>query len=347
MIMIVLPYRKPCNEALLAKEGSEQETSLIINSILKNNYNIHYLPSGDASIYMACNILKFYANDLGVETCVNAIIPDMGAWKGFETYAELLDFDINILKTEDGVINPKYLKTFFENLNYEKSNESTPKNILNVLFITSSAGYLQSQNIKEIRNMCNNYNILLFEDISGKVGGDCGYGDIIVCSTGSPKIINCEYGGFLGLSDEFMNLINSSDNSKKIKDNIKKVQKTYKIPNIYGSIMYEALNAKKTYEKYVEYGNYLKEKIKDSEFLNEEGISLFISSKNPNKFSKQINEHIKLSNGKSIITKCPNQNRILKDGVVLEIKKLDLNYINIEILDEISNVINEISKQIH
>ncbi|MBP2143277.1 hypothetical protein J2127_000418 [Methanococcus voltae] len=346
--MIVLPYRKPCMEALTLKEGDEQETSLVINSILKNNYHIHYLPSGDAAIYMACNILNFYnSQNSNLENCVNAIIPDMGAWNGFKNYSELLNFDIISLKTEDGVINPKYLKTFFENLVYEQSNESIPKDILNVLFITSSVGYLQSQKIKEIAELCNEYNVILFEDISGKVGGNCGYGDVVVCSTGSPKIINCEYGGFFGLSNDFMELVDKSENSKKIKDSAKKILKTYKIPNIYGSIKYETLNAKKTYQKYVEYCMYLKEKINGSEFINQEGISLFINSKNPNKFSKQINEHIKLSNGKSLVTKCPNQNRILKDGVVLEIKKLDLNHISIENLDEICSIINEISKQIH
>ncbi|MBP2200657.1 hypothetical protein J3E07_000055 [Methanococcus voltae] len=346
--MIVLPYRKPCMEALVLKEGNEQETSLVINSILKNNYHIHYLPSGDASIYMACNILNFYnSKNSNLENCVNAIIPDMGAWNGFKNYSELLGFDIISLKTEDGVINPKYLKTFFENLVYGQSNESIPKDILNVLFITSSAGYLQSQKIKEIAELCKEYNVILFEDISGKVGGNCGYGDLIVCSTGSPKIINCEYGGFFGLSSDFMKLIDDAEHSKEIKNNAKKILKTYKIPNIYGSIMYEALNAKETYQKYVEYCMYIKEKINHSEFLNEEGISLFINSKNPNKFSKQINEHIKLSNGKSLVTKCPNKNRILKDGVVLEIKKLDLNHISIRDLDEICNIINEISKQLH
>ena len=68
-------------------------------------------------------------------------------------------------------------------------------------------------------------------------------------------------------------------------------------------------------------------------------LSLTIKSK---EISKKINNFVELDNGKSILTKCPIYERILRKGIVVEIKKMDIHSIDEETIDEIVSYIKNV-----
>ncbi|WP_456372639.1 hypothetical protein [Methanocaldococcus sp.] len=307
---MILRHRRPNLYGLMKKEGNKEEVEEIINKLLYNDYKIIFLPSGSSAVFLSLWISKYYSDEI--------LIPDMGGWNGFLKFPKILDIKTKQLKTNLGIIDIKNLE--------EVNNKSS-------IILTSLSGYLAPQPLKDIKKICEEKEILFIEDISGKIGGDCGYGDIIVCSTGSPKILNCEYGGFLGISYEV------GEKLEDILNRIKLISKTYKTINYFGLLKEELLNAKKTYKKYVEVNKIIKKNIKNAYFKDLEGISTFIECDNPKTISKKINSLIKLDNRKSITTICPNYDRILKKGIVFETKKIEISELNSETINEILNIL--------
>ncbi|CAB3288433.1 conserved protein of unknown function [Methanocaldococcus lauensis] len=314
---MILRHRRPNLYGLMKKEGDKEEVEIIINELLNNDYKIIFLPSGSSAVFLSMWIAKSYSNEL--------LIPDMGGWYGFLKFPKILDIKTKEIKTNLGIIDIKNLE--------EVNNKSS-------IILTSLAGYLAPQPLKDIKKVCEEKEILFIEDISGKIGGDCGYGDIIVCSTGSPKILNCEYGGFLGISYEV------EEKLKDILNEIKLIYRTYKTINYFGLLKEELLNAKKTYKKYVEVNKIIKKNLKNAYFKEYEGISTFIECENPKAISKEINSLIKLDNRKSITTICPNYDRILKKGIVFETKKIEISELNSETIYEIVDILNSILDKI-
>jgi len=312
---MIIPHRKPCIESEIRSSGDPEELKNILNDLLFSEKDIQILPSGNSAIHIASEIIS------KLNTNSKTLIPDMGGWKGFETYSKLSRLNVETLKTDLGVVNTETLE--------EKINESSAKS----LFLTSLAGYLAEQPLKEIAKICHENDCLFIEDVSGKIGGDCGYGDMVVCSTGSPKIINCEYGGFLGISKE----INEALKDKNLKEDIKNLLKTYKMPNIYGKLIEESLLSKKSYNFCVKFSKIIKENMENAYFKDSNGVSVFLEYENPKEIAKNIDKSVKLDNGKSVVTICPLYERILRKGIVLEIKKMDIHRINENEIYEILN----------
>ncbi|ACV24012.1 hypothetical protein [Methanocaldococcus fervens] len=310
---MILKHRRPNIYGLINKEGDKGEVEAIINDLLNREYTITFLPSGSSAVFLAMWIAKSYSD--------NIFIPNMGGWQGFLKFPKVLNLKTKMIETNLGIID-------IEKLDNIKENSS--------IILTSLAGYLSPQPLKEIKKLCEEKEVLFIEDISGKIGGDCGYGDIVICSTGSPKILNCEYGGFLGISREV------EDKLRNILNDFKIVAKTYKTINYFGLLKEELLNAKKTYKKYVTANKMIKKEIEKAYFKEDEGISIFIECDNPKEVSKKINNLIKLDNKKSITTICPNYDRILKNGVVFETKKIDVSELNKEVIDEIIAILSSI-----
>ncbi|WP_421078103.1 hypothetical protein Mjas_01855 [Methanothermococcus sp. Ax23] len=322
---MIVPHRKPCLEGRLNVEGNIEELKHAINDLMYSKKNISILPSGNAGIYVASNIL-YNIIDTSSSNC-NVLVPDMGGWKGFMTYPKMFNFNIVELRTNYGIVDINTL------------DEEIKKNNIHALFLTSLAGYLAHQPLKEIKKICEENEVIFVEDISGGIGGDCGYGDMVVCSTGSPKIINCEYGGFIGISDKISEQLIEKN---KIND-LKNLLKTYKVPNIYGLMKEETIKAKKTYKKCVRFSNILKNEFENAYFKDNEGVCVFLEYNNPKEISKNINSVIKLDNGKSVITKCPIYERILKSGIVVEIKKMDVLNISEEDFYEVVSKLKELT----
>jgi dTDP-4-amino-4,6-dideoxygalactose transaminase len=151
---------------------------------LTGHENVKITSSGNNSIFIALCAIE---GDL--------IIPDQGGWHGFKQIAKFLGKNIITLKTDLGLISTEYL----EELDVKENS---------ALIYTSFAGYCAEQDTKSISKYCKNNNITTIEDASAGIGdsekrlGNGKYADIIIASTGSPKIINVGSGGFITSNDE-------------------------------------------------------------------------------------------------------------------------------------------------
>jgi len=137
--------------------------------------------SGDHAIL---SILKF-AKSLGKE---RVILQDQGGWLTYRDYAKKAGLQFVEMKTDYGVIILDELKKHLD----EKS----------VLLVNSLSGYIAEQPMQEIYDLCTE-KVLVVNDISGSIGTELAkIGDIVLCSFGKDKPINCHYGGFIGYDNE-------------------------------------------------------------------------------------------------------------------------------------------------
>jgi hypothetical protein len=256
------------------------------------------------------------------------MIPDQGGWVGFKKMAEFWNIEIIILPTNLGLVELDVLVDFIEKYNPE------------ALFITSFAGYMAEQSISDIYKVCDAMGVVMVEDASGGIGDDRGYlgngenAHIILASTGSPKTVNVGNGGFI------------STNNTEIFDSAKNILNVVKAdPITCAGIASEIENAPNILSKNIVACNYLKSEISDfNEILyeNKPGLNVTIPSKNPKNLGYRLRKRLKVHGG-SIITVCPNYNRVKLNSVCIEIKNLDIECLTQTNLDDIVEIIkNEI-----
>lgn len=303
-----LKYRKSHQ---IKENITTEEINKKILKLTKHN-EIKILNSGNSSILLAMSNIKG-----------NIIIPNQGAWHGFKQAAKLLNKEIITLPTEKGIIK----KEHFEDLEYAENS---------ALFLTSFAGYTAEQNMQKISKYCKQENIRLVEDVSGSISdpenklSNGKYSDIIVCSTGSPKMINAEYGGFITTKiPDFFNESNYLINT--LKSNPETILKINTELDYVEDNFIQTVNA----------CNYIKKELEDYVIHSDKrGVNVIFKTKDKNIF-KRLKDKLIIDNGKSIITRCPNYNRLKIKGFALEIKNLDIGSLNKSNLDEIINIINE------
>ena len=267
--------------------------------------------SGNNSIFIALSAVE---GDI--------IIPDQGGWHGFKQIARFLNKNIVTLKTDFGLIDPNRLDEMDL-----KDNSA--------LIFTSFAGYCAEQDTKSIAKYCKNNAITTIEDASAGIGDRKNrlgrHSDIILASTGSPKIINVGSGGFI-----------TADNPEIFaKTSLpQKLSKTNDI--ICSGIDNELDNVGKNLEVTLNATEYLKKHIPNAIHANKRGINVII----PHEDAKSIGWNLKrsLTTDKSgFITTCPNYNRIKQKAIAVEIKNLDYGCLKKEYLDRI---IEEVSSQL-
>lgn len=267
--------------------------------------------SGNNSIFIALSAVE---GDI--------IIPDQGGWHGFKQIARFLNKNIVTLKTDLGLIDPNRLDEMDL-----KDNSA--------LIFTSFAGYCAEQDTKSIAKYCKNNAITTIEDASAGIGDRKNrlgrHSDIILASTGSPKIINVGSGGFI-----------TADNPEIFaKTSLpQKLSKTNDI--ICSGIDNELDNVGKNLEVTLNATEYLKKHIPNAIHANKRGVNVII----PHEDAKSIGWNLKrsLTTDKSgFITTCPNYNRIKQKAIAVEIKNLDYGCLKKEYLDRI---IEEVSSQL-
>ena len=276
-----------------------------INKIkdLTGHENVKITTSGNNSIFIALSAIE---GDI--------IIPDQGGWHGFKQIAKFLNKNIITLKTDLGLINPKEL----DDLEFGENS---------ALIFTSFAGYTAEQDTKGISKYCKSNDITTIEDASAGIGDKENrlgkHSDIILASTGSPKMINVGSGGFISTSNE---------------EFFKKTalpQKLSKASQIVCSgIDSELDNVKENLELTVNATTYLKKHLTDAIHPNKRGVNVII----PHEDAKSIGWNLKqtLATDKSgFITTCPNYNRVKTKAVAIEIKNLDYDCLKKEYLDRI------------
>ena len=249
----------------------------------------------------------------------DVIIPDQGGWHGFKQVAKFLNKNLITVKTDDGLINPDYLDDI-------EFNDGS------ALIFTSFAGYTAEQDVEGINKYCRNNGILTIEDASAGIGDyENSLGkksDIILASTGSPKMINVGSGGFIATSE--------GDVFKKT-GLPQKLSKTSEI--ICSGIDNELDKVSENLKVSLNATSYVKKHIPNVLHASKRGLNVII----PHDNAKSICWDLKktLTTDKSgMITTCPNYNRIKQKAICVEIKNLDYTNLKKECLDEIINEIN-------
>ena len=277
---------------------------------LTTKEHVKMTSSGNNSIFIA---LSAITGDI--------IIPDQGGWHGFKQIAKFLDRNIVTLKTDAGLINTDYLDEL------EISEGSA-------LIFTSFAGYTAEQDIRSIVSYCKDNSITTIEDASAGIGDSenrlgC-RSDIILASTGSPKIINVGSGGFIATND---------DDVFKRTSLPQKLSKTTEI--ICSGIDNEIDNVSKNLELSLNATKHVKKHIPNTLHEDKRGINVII----PHENSKSICWDLKktLTTDKSgIITTCPNYNRVKQKAICIEIKNLDYACLEKENLNIIIDEVNSL-----
>ena len=264
--------------------------------------------SGNNSIFIALSAVQ---GDI--------IIPDQGGWHGFKQIAKFLNKNIITLKTDLGLINADDLDEI------EISDNSA-------LIFTSFAGYTAEQDVKDINRYCKNNGILTIEDASAGIGDSMHnlgiLSDIILASTGSPKMINVGNGGLIATNDE--DLLKKTSLPQKL-------SRTSQI--ICSGIDNEIDKVGKNLELSLNATKYVKKHIENTIHADKRGINAIIQHDD----AKSICWNLKktLTTDKSgFITTCPNNNRIKQKAICIEIKNLAYDCLKKENLDIIIDTVN-------
>ena len=296
------------SEVLKSKDNENYE-KLSTDKIksLTSKENVKITSSGNNSIFIALSSVE---GDI--------IIPDQGGWHGFKQIAKFLNKNIITLKTDFGLINTDYLDEL------EINNHSA-------LIFTSFAGYTAEQDIENINRYCKNNGILTIEDASAGIGDKYNLGklsDVILASTGSPKMINVGNGGLIATN---------SDEIFKKTSIPQKLSKTSQI--ISAGIYSELKTVEKNLEDTLNATQHIKKCIPNTIHANKRGVNVII----PHENSKPICWNLKKSltiDKSGFITNCPNYNRIKQKAICIEIKNLAYSCLKKENLNKIIDEIN-------
>ena len=282
--------------------------------ILTNAEDVKLTSSGNNSIFVA---LSFIKGDI--------IIPDQGGWHGFKQIAKFLGKEIVTLKTDLGLINPKNIDEL------DISDNSA-------LIFTSFAGYAADQDIKSISRYCKNNGITTIEDASAGIGdekellGNCKNSDIVIASTGQPKIINVGSGGFIATNDE--NIFKESSPPLKLS----------KTNEIIASGIYEEINSvKENLQRTLNATDYLKKHIDNTIHAKKRGVNLIIKDDDAKQKTWELKKQLSIDKS-GFINKCPNYNRVKTKAISIEIKNLDYSCLEKEYLDEIIRAVNNLQQ---
>ena len=282
-------------------------------SNLTNHDHVKIVNSGNSAILSAMSSFKG-----------KILIPDQGGWIGFKNMADFLGLETVEVQTKLGIIDLELLENTI--------CKFKPK----ALFITSFAGYIADQPVKEIFEICNDNDVVLVEDASGGIGdkekklsnGD--HAHVIVASTGSPKIVNVGNGGFISTNDNEI-LRRSKNILKSIKAD----------PVTCAGISEEIKNAPKVLSKTIGACDKIKKEFNCAIHSDKRGITVALKTDEPKKMGYLLRQKLNVE-GRSIITVCPRYERIMIDAVCLEIKNLDLRCLEDDTLGGIIQITKDI-----
>lgn len=244
------------------------------------------------------------------------IVPDQGGWHGFKQIAKFLNKNLITVETDLGLINSDYLDEIEVNEN-------------SALIFTSFAGYCAEQDTKSISKYCKNNGITTIEDASAGIGdkenhlGNGKYSDIILASTGSPKMINVGSGGFITAND---------DEIFKNTSMPQKLSKTNEI--VCSGICSELDNVENNLEVTLNACKHLKKYIPNTIHVKRRGVNIIIPTDDAKAISWNLKKSLPIDKS-GFITTCPNYNRVKQKAISIEVKNLDYECLEKEYLDKI------------
>ena len=333
-----LKFKKPSKETQMAM------SKVAIGEDNKDYYDLAEEKLANATNHQYAKLVN--SGNAAILSTMNSIdgailIPDQGAWNGFKQIANFLNKDLITVKTNQGLIDLNNLNESVISSSDDSIIDLNDENNKSALFLTSFAAYTAEQDLKAICDYAHENNLLVVEDASGAIGdkekklANGSYSDIIIGSTGSPKIVNVEDGGF----------ITTSDNA--LFDKSRLLLKTNKTSNITAcGIYYELDHAQENLCKTIDACLYLKESIEDETDFNvfhsdKRGINVIITAEDPKSLSYRLRQELTLDSH-GMITKCPNYNRLKEKAVAIEIKNLNIECLNYDNLDNIVNILKYI-----
>lgn len=323
--MLKLEYKKISDDTKkIMKEAVDSSQDFYVDAV-ESIQDIH--PSVRTHILNSANSCLFTVAEALPEPILTV---DMGGWNGFKKSCDLLGKKYLEIPTDKGMINLEVLDDYIERYDIKS------------IYITSLIAYTAIHPVDEIYELCNLHDVVLILDISGSVGCNevNNYCDVQVASTGSPKIVNCENGGFINNLTEKITLDNH-------------LLKSFKADNITcAAITNEIRKSPEILKKTIEANTYLKKnlskKLMDDThkivYENSPGINTIItteSKKKAKELAYKIKQELEIPDNKSIITTGSNYNRLKIPSVNIEVKNIDVDYLTEENMDKLVEIIVE------
>jgi len=318
VISLQLYYKKPSSQTIKAmceaskalrtsKRTGEQikKTQEKISHYI-NHDSVRLVNSGNSGIMAVMSTLQN-----------KVLIPDEGGWIGFKTMADLMDLQTVSIPTNSGVIDLEVLNQYIDIHQPD------------ALFLTSFAGYIAEQPMKDLFEVCDDRKVILVEDASGALGdpkkklANGEHAHVIIASTGSPKIVNVGNGGFISTNDNYL--------LKKAKT----VLNSVKADHITAAGIYTEINlAPRILKETIKACQKMKNEFNNALHQDKRGVVLALKMDNPKNVGYKLRQIIKAEN-RRIITVCPDYNRTLSNAVCIELKNLDVRCLKPEIVKEI------------
>ncbi len=303
-----LPHRRPCLKARAAmaraaeKLGSKEfdvekearDAKKALAGIVGHEH-VELLSSCDAALMLVLKSLNG-----------KVMIPDQGGWRGFKSLPRLFGIEVSEIETKLGLVDPESLA--------KEMRKERPT----ALFLTSFAGYIAEQPVKEIHEVCEEGGVLLVEDASGAIGdeklGKAENADIIVGSMGSPKVLNLHAGGFV------------STDKAEVLEGGKELLRACKIsPITCAGIVEELRIAPEVVRALTSWADALKNELETAIHRNRRGVCVGLGVERPRAIAKRAYKRgLRTDQGAPLLTPCPEYNRFLKQGLAIELKKLDI-----------------------
>jgi 7-keto-8-aminopelargonate synthetase-like enzyme len=321
---MLLPHRRPSEEARRAMSRAALELEVNSNAelIRKAEEAVTRLTGHRFARLVASGSCAALAALSATEGRV--MLPDQGAWHGYESYARLLGLEVCRVRTQLGLLMPETLE---EALKREKPG---------ALVVTSFAGYIAEQDLREIHRLCREHGVLLIEDASSAVGDErlarAENADIIVCSTGDPKVVNLTSGGFIATSDG------------ELLSRAGPVLRACRPSGVLAAGMREELRlAPAVVGRLVELASLLKDRLPRVLHRRRRGVGVGVLHPEPGRVARRARKlGLSTDLGRSLLTLCPHRDRFLERGVCVELKKLDVLRMHREQALRLAEVLEEL-----
>ncbi len=221
------------------------------------------------------------------------LVQDQGGWLRYLDYPQKYGFVVDKLKTDDGVVLLEDLKA--------KSKEA------DAIVYEDPAGYIAEQPIKEIYKICSANDCKVVLDVTGSIGwrdkpGQ--YADFLLCSFGADKPVNLGYGGFISGHENYQGMVEDFEKARE-RELISRLQE---------------LKSRQLFLHNM--SRQIKNDLKEFEVIHpeKEGINVMVAFSSVEERQKIID----YCNSKNLeYTLCPRYIRVLRDGISIEVKRLD------------------------
>ncbi len=233
------------------------------------------------------------------------LFPDQGIWKGTIDTCRSIGLNFSLLPTDLGLIKSKTLS--------DALIREQPK----ALFITTYAGYIAEQNLREISSICKAQGTLIIHDASDSIGDKSIpkqlKADITVGSAREPKLLNLSKGGFI------------TTDSAGLAASIKKANKSSFDPVTCAGIAEELKEAPATLKKLLQISGEIRDTLSMAVHRDRRGPCVGVFHDSPKKIiDRARRDSIFTKKGRSLFSSCPRYDRFLEKGFVFELKKLDV-----------------------